>query len=82
MWEELLTQVMPAFRTGPMRVIIDVPPYEEYAQVMYVGLLQHSRVLPLAWKVMPGQQKWNKGFWDCISEPFERLAPHMGEITS
>ena len=39
-WEELLTQVMPFFRTGPMRVIIDVTPYEEHAQVIYVGLLQ------------------------------------------
>jgi DDE family transposase len=77
-WEEFLTQVMPFFRTGPMRVIIDVTPYEEHAQVIYVGLLQHSRVLPLVWKVMPGQQKWDKGFWDCISELFERLAPHIG----
>ena len=31
---------------------------EEHAQVGYVGLLQQSRVLPLAWKVMPGQQEW------------------------
>ena len=77
-WEELLTQVMPFFRTGPMRVIIDVTPYEEHAQVIYVGLLQHSRVLPLVWKVMPGQQKWDKGFWDCISELFEQVAPHIG----
>jgi DDE family transposase len=61
-----------------MRVIIDVTPYEEHAQVIYVGLLQHSRVLPLVWKVMPGQQKWEKGFWDCMDELFERLAPHMG----
>jgi hypothetical protein len=60
-WEELLTQVMPFFRTRPMRVIIDVTPYEEHAQVIYVGLLQHSRVLPLVWKVMPGQQKWDQG---------------------
>lgn len=58
-WEELLTQVMPFFRQAPMRIIIDVTSYEEHAQVIYVGLLQHSRVLPLVWKVMPGQQKWD-----------------------
>src|SRR5258708_7625369 len=78
-WEELLAQVMPFFRKEPMRVIVDVTPYEEHAQVIYVGLLQHSRVLPLVWKVMPGKQKWDQGFWECISELFERLAPHVGE---
>jgi hypothetical protein len=77
-WEALLAQVMPFFRTKPMRVIIDVTPYEEHAQVIYVGLLQQSRVLPLVWKVMPGQQKWDQGFWECISELFARLAPHVG----
>jgi DDE family transposase len=79
-WEELLMQVMPFFQTGPIRVIIDVTPYEEHAQVIYVGLLQHSRVLPLVWKVMPGQQKWDKGFWDCISELFEQVAPPIGSV--
>jgi hypothetical protein len=77
-WEALLAQVMPFFRKAPMRIIIDVTSYEEHAQVIYVGLLQHSRVLPLVWKVMPGQQKWDQGFWECISERFERLAPHVG----
>jgi hypothetical protein len=77
-WEELLAQVMPFFRQEPMRIIIDVTSYEEHAQVIYVGLLQHSRVLPLVWKVMPGQQKWDQGFWVCIDELFKRLAPYVG----
>src|SRR5258708_27418217 len=64
-WEELLAQVMPSLRTKPMRVIMDVTPYEEHAQIIYVGLLQHSRVLPLVWKVMPWRQKWDRGFWEC-----------------
>jgi hypothetical protein len=77
-WEELLAEVMPFFATSPIRIVIDVTPYEEHAQVMYVGLLTHSRVLPLAWKVMPGRQKWDQGFWECIRELFERVAPHIG----
>lgn len=77
-WEQLLVQVMPFFRQEPMRIIVDVTSYEEHAQVIYVGLLQHSRVLPLVWKVMPGQQKWDQGFWSCLDELFERLAPHVG----
>jgi hypothetical protein len=59
--------------------VIDLTPYEEHAQVIYIGILQHSRVLPLVWKVMPGQEKWDQGLWDCIDELFKRLAPHIGE---
>lgn len=78
-WDQLLETVMPFFRQAPMQLVIDVTPYEEHAQVIYVGLLQHSRVLPLAWKVMPGQEKWDQGFWNCVEELFERLVPHLGK---
>jgi hypothetical protein len=78
-WNALLEQIMPYFRQGPMRLVIDLTPYEEHAQVIYIGILQHSRVLPLAWKVMPGQEKWDQGLWDCIEALFERLVPHIGE---
>lgn len=78
-WDDLLKQVMPYFRQGPIRLVIDLTPYEEHAQVIYIGLLQHSRVLPLVWKVMPGQTKWDQGLWDCIEELFKRLAPHIGK---
>jgi len=78
-WNDLLTEVMPFFRGKPMRLVIDLTPYEEHAQVIYMGLLQHSRVLPLVWKVMPGQEKWDQGLWDCLEELFMRLAPHIGE---
>ena len=77
-WNALLSQIMPYFRQGPMKLVIDLTPYEEHAQVIYLGLLQHSRVLPLVWKVMPGQDTWDQGLWDCVEELFERLAPHIG----
>jgi hypothetical protein len=78
-WNDLLKEVMPFFRGKPMQLVIDLTPYEEHAQVIYIGLLQHSRVLPLVWKVMPGQEKWDQGLWDCIEELFKRLVPHIGE---
>ncbi len=70
---------MPFFRGKPIRLVIDLTPYEEHAQVIYLGLLQHSRVLPLVWKVMPGQTKWDQGVWECIDILFQRLVPHLGE---
>jgi hypothetical protein len=78
-WDDLLERVMPYFRRRPIRLVIDLTPYEEHAQVIYIGLLQHSRVLPLVWKVMPGQESWDQGLWDCIEELFQRLAPHIGK---
>ncbi len=78
-WDAFLAQIMPYFRQAPMQLVIDLTPYEEHAQVIYIGLLQHSRVLPLVWKVMPGQESWDQGLWDCIAELFKRLAPHIGE---
>jgi hypothetical protein len=78
-WDTLLERLMPFFRRGPIRLVIDLTPYEEHAQVIYIGILQHSRVLPLVWKVMPGQETWDQGLWDCIDELFKRLAPHIGE---
>jgi len=78
-WDDFLSQIMPYFRKAPLRLVIDVTAYEEHAQVIYIGLLQHSRVLPLVWKVMPGQEKWEQGFWECVGELFKRLTPHIGE---
>jgi hypothetical protein len=78
-WNALLAQVMPYFRQEPLKLVLDLTSYEEHAQVIYIGLLQHSRVLPLVWKVMPGQETWNQGLWDCIEELFKRSVPHVGE---
>ena len=52
-WDDFLRQIMPYFRQKPLRLVIDLTSYEEHAQVIYSGLLQHSRVLPLVWMVMP-----------------------------
>jgi len=60
-WDDFLSQLLPYFQQAPIRLMIDLTPYEEHAQVMYIGILQHSRVLPLVWKVMPGQEKWDEG---------------------
>lgn len=78
-WDDFLSQIMPYFRQQPMQLVMDLTPYEEHAQVIYIGLLQHSRVLPLVWKVMPGQDKWDQGLWACVEELFKRLAPHLAE---
>jgi len=78
-WEQFLAQVMPYWQNQPITLILDITPFEEHAQVVYVGLLQQSRVLPLAWKVMPGQEEWEQGQWEIVAALFEHVARALGE---
>lgn len=78
-WEQFLAQVLPYWQHQPVTLILDITPFEEHAQVVYVGLLQQSRVLPLAWKVMPGQQEWEQGQWEIVAALFEHVARALGE---
>jgi hypothetical protein len=42
-----------------------------------VGLLIQSRVLPLAWRVMPLHEHWDEGQWQLLGQLFDRLQPHL-----
>jgi hypothetical protein len=72
-WEQFLAQVLPFWRGKEVTLVLDSTPFEEYAQVVYVGLVQQARVLPLAWKVMPGQQEWEQGQWELVAQLCERV---------
>jgi hypothetical protein len=76
-WNVFMEAVLPSFQKEPIQLVIDLTNYEEHAQVVYIGIIQHSRVLPLAWKVMPGQTKWDQGLWEIIEGLFKRLHPYL-----
>jgi hypothetical protein len=76
-WSEFLTQVLPFWRERRVFLVLDCTPFDERATIMYLGLLVHSRVLPLAWQVLPAQQKWPEGQWAVVSRLFDRVAPHL-----
>ena len=73
-WEQFLAQVLAAWRGKEVTLNLDITPFEEHAQLVYVWLVQQARVLPLAWKVMPGQQHWEQGQWEIVAHLFERVA--------
>src|SRR5260370_6965720 len=52
-WDTLLAQIMPYFRRGPIRLVIDLTPFEEHTQGIYLVILHHSPFLPLASMVLP-----------------------------
>ncbi len=76
-WEYLLAQVLPYWKGKKVTLVIDITPFEEHAQVIYVGLLQRTRVLPLAWRVMPGQEKWEERQWQIVQELFGQVKKYL-----
>ena len=55
-WEGFVSQVLPFWRGKPLRFVLDRTPFRDDATIVYLGLLVHSRVLPLAWAVMPAKE--------------------------
>lgn len=78
-WQDFLQVSLASWGQRPVILVLDVTPFEEYAQVVYVGLLAQMRVLPVAWKVMPGQQKWEERLWVLVAELFRQIKSVLGE---
>jgi hypothetical protein len=65
-WKLFLTQVLTPFRGQQVHFVLDNTPFREDLTIVYLGLLVHSRVLPVAWAVMPAQTTWDEGQWDIV----------------
>src|SRR5439155_23228161 len=60
--------------------VLDMTPFNEDATIVYIGLLVHSRLLPVAWCVMPGQDKWSEGQWQSVARLLDQIIPYLGEV--
>jgi hypothetical protein len=58
-------------------LVLDCTPFDERMTIVYLGLLIHSRVLPLAWRVMPAQQQWPERQWEIVKSLLDQVAPHL-----
>ena len=52
-WDDFLSQVLVFWHGKSLRFVLDGTPLRDDATIVYLGLLVHSRVLPVAWAVMP-----------------------------
>src|SRR5947209_2916895 len=77
-WKLFLAQVLVYFRDKHLMLVLDCTPIDDRACIVYVGLLAHSRVLPLAWRVMPGQEHWEERQWDLVAAMLDEIAEHLG----
>src|SRR5213596_2647473 len=46
-----------------------------------VSLLVHSRVLPVAWAVMPAQTTWEEGQWEIVGRWLDQVAVHLPDTS-
>lgn len=76
-WNQLLKLVLPYWKGKKVYLVLDITPFDEHAQVIYVGLVQKTRVLPLSWRVMPGQEKWEERLWSLVQELFDQVHAHL-----
>ena len=77
-WKLFLAQVLVYFRDKHLMLVLDCTPIDDRACIVYVGLLAHSRVLPLAWRVMPGQEHWEERQWDLVAAMLDEIGEQVG----
>jgi len=76
-WNSFLQEVLPFWHEKPVTLILDMTPYTEEATIVYVGIVVKSRVLPIAWRVMPQQEQWDQGQWEILAHLFAQIAPYF-----
>jgi Transposase DDE domain len=80
-WEAFLQSVLAFWKGKALAFVLDCTPYRADATIVYLGLLVHSRVLPVAWAVMPGQEKWEEGQWSIVGRLLDLVQRCVGETT-
>ena len=77
-WQSFLAQVLPFWHGQPMRFVLDGTPFRDDATIVYLGLLMHSRVLPVAWAVLPSKEKWQEQQWSIVARLLDQVIAHVG----
>jgi Transposase DDE domain len=80
-WKLLLAQVLTPFRGQQLYFVLDNMPFRDDLTIVYVGLLVHSRVLPVAWAVMPAQTKWDEGQWQIVGRLLDQVRVHLPDTS-
>ncbi len=78
-WKLFLAQVLAPFRGQQLYFVLDNTPFRDDLTIVYLGLLVHSRVLPVAWAVMPAQTTWDEGQWHIVGRLLDQVSVHLPE---
>jgi hypothetical protein len=58
LWQPLLPHLLAGWTGHPIRLIFDPTPFGKLGTILWIGIVQHQRVLPLAWLHVPQQTPW------------------------
>lgn len=78
-WKSFLEQILPYWKGKKVTLVLDPTPYTQEETIVYLGLLVHSRVLPIAWCVMPQKEHWDQGLWQIVGTLFDLVSPWLKE---
>src|SRR5437764_9835232 len=81
-WKLFLAQVLPYFRGKKLYFVLDLTPFQDELSIVYIGLLVHSRFLPVAWAVIPAYTKWEEGQWQIVARLLDHIRPALPEISA
>jgi hypothetical protein len=79
-WQQFLPHVLADFAQQPeVSFVVDLTPLGTWAILVWFGVLHHSRVWPLGWRVMPGQSAWEEGQYAILADFLQQVSPLMGQ---
>lgn len=58
LWQPLLPHLLAGWTGHPITLVFDPTPYGTLGTILWIGIVQHQRVLPLAWRHVPQQTPW------------------------
>jgi hypothetical protein len=78
LWRPLLGQFLRFWRDQRLVFVLDGTTLDERIHVIYLGLLVHSRLLPVSWQVLPVHEPWEQSQWSLVGTLLDRVIPSVG----
>ena len=70
-WQQFQQQVLPFWQGKEVTLVLDCTPYTTEATIVYLGIVVQSRVLPIAYVIMPQQEQWDESQWSIVARMFK-----------
>lgn len=78
LWTRLIGHCLAFWRDRRLVFVLDATALDERATVLYLGLLVHSRLLPVRWQVLPVHEPWEQRQWAVVATLLDRVIPYLG----
>jgi hypothetical protein len=81
LWQSFLPVLLAGWAKQPeVTFVVDTTLLGNWAILVSFGILHHSRVWPLGWRVMPGAQSWEQGQYELIAHFVAAVSRHLGQV--